>query len=624
MAALVPAPLPPATDASMSSVDAYAAGLPMYEPPTRLRDSALWALQTSFYDTPGVWREGVVPSFATSNAFIARAYARVLLGAMIDLTASTLPDPASPLYILELGAGSGKLGFLILTELLAMRDEWPPSTLPCPFVYVMTDASARSLEFWRAHERLAPFFANGMLDCGLFDAERDTSVKLAGSGVTLARGTGGVSVRRNPLLVIANYVFDSLRQDALRFNDGVLEEGRVALYLAPDPEPLNGAPPPPAIVDGAPAVDPALIRRLRCVWSFAPLAPEDGYRDRFLSAASRYYGVLPPTSTGATVLMPVGGITAVANLAALSGGQLLLIAGDKAFTTPDEMAGCVDPHVALHGSFSFMANFHALRMYTLARGGFALSTPAREGFKVGAFFIGLGGGAPLPGGLPVHSPSEVDGPPPVNSDLGWLAAADDAGVPQSALSAFPTTLLSWADNMDGFGPDAASTLQRCGREEVPIPSLPLALAMLRSCAWEGDVFFKFRAAFIDGVPTVSDRLAQDISGDVAAVAARLYPLSPDKDVSFDLARVCMGLKDYNRAIALFGDSLRLAGDHETTRYNQGICWWFLGDLAKARASFLESLALKPSYSDAQLWLSRAEAALVGKEEPVVGGGGGGQ
>ena len=79
----------------------------------RCSESLLWKLMMSFYDRRGVssWSQGIVPHFITCNAFIGRAYARVLAGFLEDckrqlngLQQKMKMDPEQPLYIVELGA----------------------------------------------------------------------------------------------------------------------------------------------------------------------------------------------------------------------------------------------------------------------------------------------------------------------------------------------------------------------------------------------------------------------------------------------------------------------------------------------------------------------------------------
>ncbi len=65
-------------------------------------------------------------------------------------------------------------------------------------------------------------------------------------------------------------------------------------------------------------------------------------------------------------------------------------AGDKAYGHEEELTGLRDPHVAVHGSFSFMVNFHAVKVYVSHRGGFSLSTPFLDGFKCRCVWCGGG------------------------------------------------------------------------------------------------------------------------------------------------------------------------------------------------------------------------------------------
>ena len=87
----------------------------------------------------------------------------------------------------------------------------------------------------------------------------------------------------------------------------------------------------------------------------------------------------------ASFLIPIGGIRAYERLLKLSNGKLYVLAGDKAHQFSDEFGVVLDPHIAIHGSFSFMANFHAVELYTAGQGGFALHTPFVEGFKCSSF-----------------------------------------------------------------------------------------------------------------------------------------------------------------------------------------------------------------------------------------------
>ena len=90
---------------------------------------------------------------------------------------SALPlDPTEPLYIVELGAGSGKFSFYMLQALNEMQEvcDFPLSKI----VYVMTDFTESNFKFWKDHPGLAPFIESGQLDIAIFDAVNDTSITL--------------------------------------------------------------------------------------------------------------------------------------------------------------------------------------------------------------------------------------------------------------------------------------------------------------------------------------------------------------------------------------------------------------------------------------------------------------
>lgn len=197
-----------------------------------------------------------------------------------------------------------------------------------------------------------------------------------------------------------------------------------------------------------------------------------------------------------------------------------------------------------------------------------------------------------------------------------LAEADLERLPLSLLAPgnIPFTAGAWADSFDGFGPDALATLQRCLRDEIQAPSLKLALSTLRLAAWDPEVFSKFRDVIIERAPSATDRLQSDIYRDVCKVYERFFPLTSDRDVAFDCGRVCMGLRRYAEAIALFLASLRQTGEHHVTVYNIGICLFHTEKLIVARNCFLRSLELNGAYKDAASWLQRTDVKLAAEAE----------
>jgi hypothetical protein len=174
-------------------------------------ESHLWKLMMSFYDRKGVesWSQGIVPHFITCNTFIGRSYAKVLHGYLKDAMkpgAKMTVDTKEPLYIIELGTGSGKFSFYMLKALEEMQNvcDFPFDKI----VYVMTDFTENNFKFWQDHPALKRYFDMGRLDAGIYDAVVGDEIKLWKANKTLTKGSC-----KNPLCIVANYLFDTLYHD---------------------------------------------------------------------------------------------------------------------------------------------------------------------------------------------------------------------------------------------------------------------------------------------------------------------------------------------------------------------------------------------------------------------------
>jgi tetratricopeptide (TPR) repeat protein len=168
--------------------------------------------------------------------------------------------------------------------------------------------------------------------------------------------------------------------------------------------------------------------------------------------------------------------------------------------------------------------------------------------------------------------------------------------------------------MDTFGPENFLTLQRHVAEEVKEPTLRLAQSIVRLSNWDPDVFFKFGRIFIEHVPTSNERVQVDVYRDVRRIYSRYFPLQQAKDVAFDLGRVCMGMRKYKEAAALFLASQRQCGEHHVSIYNVGICLFHLGQMKAALACFDRTLAMAKDYTVAVDWKKRCEAKLAEEEK----------
>lgn len=310
---------------------------------TPLSRSHLWTLQRAWYERAGIaaWSEGTVPHYVTSNPFIARSYARVVRAWLEEIAV----DPGEPVHLFELGAGSGRFGFAFLKALLPCR---------VPVRYVLTDMAERNIAFWRTHPALRPFVDAGVLDFARFDADQADDEPL-----TLLHAGRALGALRNPAVVIANYFFDTIRQDAFTLEDGVLHDCRVALE-SPQDEPDPG--------------DPAMLPRLVPRYSSAPATP---YGDPELDG-------IRGEST-----FPVGALRVCQRFRALSGGRMLLLSADKGDVIPIPDP----PALAIHGSFSLRVNYHAIGAWFRNAGGEML-VPSRSYEDIAVVAAVLGCPAP--------------------------------------------------------------------------------------------------------------------------------------------------------------------------------------------------------------------------------------
>ena len=316
----------------------------------RFSQSMIWQLQRKFFSQQGekAWSKNIVPHYITSNPYIAQAYAGVIFGWLRDI-ASRL-DRSQAVYIVELGAGSGRLAYHFLKSFFGIFDKSVLSDIPITFV--MTDFTETTLNFWQAHPQLKPWIDSGRLDFARFDAEKDTSFILVNQGITISADT-----LKNPLAFIANYFFDGLRLDVFRIKNETLHESLVTLTL----------PQPNLDLD-----DPNLLQEIEFSYKHRPINTADYYEDADFNHLLQTYEA---DLTQTTLIFPLGSLDCLKRLRQLSNNNFFLLAGDKGYHHESDLSYRGEPGLSIHGSFSMMVNYHAIGQYTHLVGGQFLATP---------------------------------------------------------------------------------------------------------------------------------------------------------------------------------------------------------------------------------------------------------
>lgn len=493
---------------------------------TRLADSPLWRLQRAWFERAGIdaWRSGTVPHYVTCNPRLASAYAAVLLGFLRD-SAAAGEEPAT---IVELGAGSGRFGFLLVKALLDLRARSPWPELR--FRYVLTDVAEATLAFWRAHPQLQPWFASGVLDLGRFDAVRDSELHLEHAGVTLRPGAGSA-----PLAVVANYVFDGLPQDAFLVRGGRLRHWLLELR----------APPPgaePAEADALAGLDP--------VWHAAPLAGPPYPEPAFNEALAHYARTLADT----VLLFPCAALRCLERLAALGGGPLLLLSGDRGETGAAALDGRDSPGLARHGSVSLPVNYHALARHAERLGGAALTGAHRHaGLALCAVLLGTGG------------------------------------------ARFAETRYAWELAVEHARPDDFFHLRRGVQEHYEALDAGRMLALLRLSHWDPRVLDRLAPHLWERLDALDPPDRAELAASITRAAANHFHIGEETDVAHAAGLLLHALGAYAEALDLFDLSLKRHGDDPRTYWNMGLCAYALGRSDDAAALFAAARLAAPDF-----------------------------
>lgn len=513
----------------------------------RLSESLVWRLQRESYLRRGerAWLADRVPFYITSNTHIAGAYARVLVGFLRDLLANGSLDAAAPCYVLELASGPGQFAFLFLKKLLGMLRELP-ALARLRLRYVMSDLAPANVEAWRGRGSLKPFADAGLLDFAVFDIEHDRQLRLLQSGETLDPGTVG-----NPLTVIANYVFDSTAQDVFWIRSGVLHEGRATLLSSRQADEL---------------ADPEALERLTVRYEQRPASfpcYDDETLDRVLAG---YASRLGDTS----LLFPIGALRAVRSLAALAGGRLLLVSGDKGYTQESELLARGDPLLTLHGGgcFSMMVNYHAIGLYLREMGGQVLHSASHDKrLKVSAFLLG------------------------------------------GAEGAFPETASAFRQAIDGFSPADYYVLASGLHKDQPPPPLGLILSLVKLGGFDPHLLLRFAGPLAQQAHDAPEPQRLELLRALEKCWEHFYPM--DADLPFELGRIYAALERPADALRFYLESLKLYGEHQATLFNAGLCLCRLQRPREALRLMERALAVKEDYAPAREWRVKIQDELAG-------------
>lgn len=493
----------------------------------RLSQSLIWTLQRRVYEQLGItaFSKGTIPHYITSNPFMAQSYARVVLGYLRDIQASL--SPKQPVYIVELGAGSGRFGFHFLKKFLALLAQSPLRGICCR--YVLTDFTKSNLSAWQTHPALRPLVEAGALDFALFDAAQPGELLLQHSGAVLSPGA-----IENPLIVLANYVFDGIPQDAFRLQDGQLYETLVTLTSF-QPEPDLAA--------------PGLLDRLDVLYD-QHLVRGAYYQDPACNQLLQSYAQGPEEGM---LLFPCAALSCLGYLRQLSGNRLLLLIADKGESTQEAALPQSAPVLTHHGSISLMLNYRAIGEYVRQQGGQVLTTRhLHANLNVSAFLLGAHPGD------------------------------------------YPETRYAYLDAVETFGPDDFFLVKKSFEGHYDDLTVEQILALLRLCGWDFWTLGACYAPLLRGLQAAPEAWRQELRRAIAAVWDTYYHIGEKWDLPFHLGTLLTAMDCHREAVMYFHGSLELHGPSSATLHSLALCHERLGNLQAAQRCREQAQALSPS------------------------------
>ena len=492
-----------------------------------LSQSMLWKLQTDFYANqgPDAWIKGIVPQYITTNPYIANLYAKTVFGYCRDLALREDFDKNTTIYIMELASGVGRFTYTFLKRFLHILEN--SSLKGLKFKYIVTDLAERNVIYWQNHSFLKPYFENGILDCATFD--------LRYSGEVLSVGN-----LKNPLILFANYTFDSLPQDTFYVNKGELFEGLITITSKGEQ------------VDSE---DKSILAGLDYYYTDKQIQGSGYYEETNINDILLYYkDCLEDTAFS----LPIVALRCINRLKKLSGDDIILISADKGYRNASSMNKNYHPYLSKHGSISLTVNFHALELY----------------------FKSLGGKA-------IHSIYEHEN---VTMSLFLLSQSSHD---------FIETAMAFNEIIESIGPDDFYIIKTA---VVPLnKSLTTKelLTFLRYTVWDARTFVEFYNTLLERMADEEDFPKEELIAVIYKVWEHYFPIGEEGNLFYCLGSLLCYLGYDSDAIKLFKSSLEFYGKDAAINHEIALCYYNMQELEEAMQYIEKSLILDPTFEESK-------------------------
>ncbi len=473
---------------------------------------------------------------------VGRTYAEIFFAFLRD-QARQQKAGRQPLYLLELGGGSGRLAYHFLKNLSQLCES---AAFVVPrFCYILSDLAPKNVAFWKTHPRFKPFVEKKILDFARFDANKDTNVKLIVSKKELKPRQ-----LRKPLVILANYFFDSIPQDLVHVQDGRVYETRLNLTAASGP--------------GRTTAPAEWLENVQYGYTDHPLK-NTYYPEKAFNRIIENYREWPDTY----LFFPLVGLRALERLRGLSQKGFMLFSADKGQYQFEALAQHQAPDLIKHGSFSLWVNYHALQQFYENQGAMVL-LPGRAHHSLTIACI-----------LALRRPGD-----------------------------YPETIQAYGRRVERFGPDDFFSLKKHFENHIDSMDLRHLLAYLRLSGYDARFFQQGIEHFEELIVSLDPSEKQELSKIIDKVWEMYFPLGEEYDLAFGMARVLLKIGYYQKALEYYRRSLERYPEEAYTYGDMAVCARHSQDL-EAALTYIEK-AIKLNGKGSRLVRMRRE--ILGEME----------
>ncbi|PHQ81259.1 MAG: hypothetical protein COB66_02760 [Coxiella sp. (in: Bacteria)] len=514
---------------------------------TRFSQSKIWQAQREYYDKQGIdaWA-GDVPFYITSNAYIGGTYAALVIRFIQDWL-RRYPDAINhPFYLIELGTGSGQFSYYFLRHFSRVREGLGLQAVK--FCYVMSDFTEANVKFWQAHKGLSTFVDEGLLDFAIFDVEHDDEVTLINSNTVISAKS-----LSNPLIAVANYLFDSVVSDIFNVVDGKLHESLVTVTSEDHDIQEN---------------NPACWEKVDVAYTDKPIKGRYYDDDNFEHVLQSYEEDL---ENGA-FFFPVGSLRVIQQLLSLSNDKLLLLTSDKGNIDLEEFEDEDHPELDFHGSFSVMVNYNAIARYFKLRGGDYFMQCPRDAIATAAFMLG----------------SKIN-------ECTEFQFALDAMVSEFS----PADYFNIYENIES------------NIKSQKLDTLASALSLSR---WDPGLYDDVSERISDLIDDADDDLISYLKRYLHRVAENYYHMPGSNDTIFEVGTFFQEVSEFESALLYFKLSRQYFPSTWEVEFNCGYCEYHLENYEVALVYFEKALAHSPKSKETKHWIKDATEKLAEIDE----------